>query len=318
MEKQAFKKIKEWKEGFAIKLDQVLQERQFITQRPDNKTKVKREEHISIPSPPTPPCLHSAFSPPSYPSHTTPPEATFRVDAYQQLIEELRGVSATSITMMKNGYDTGSTILKEIKKQRKDNKGLDEKKKILEDLSSWHKKETGRIAKDLYMCSGSDVRNVKKILAALKETIDDIFITTIKRVPQGNQDDFVISSSSNKNSAEDLEQRGNTDTKHQEMLLKWQVKTAQEERDRLFLENITLKTEVADLQNQLKGAFEMITELTSLKQDQMEVVYGHHACANFEKYIKTVNPQETIGCFEEYTRNLLLNRSEGNNHDILL
>lgn len=318
MEKQAFKKIKEWKEGFSIKLDQVLQQRQLITQRPDNKTKVKREEHISIPSPPTPPCLHDAFlSPPSYtpsyPSHTTPPfkpaEGTFRVDAHQQLIEELRGVSATSITRMSNGYDKGSTILKEIKKHRKANRGLNEKKKIMEELSFWHKKETGRIAKDLFTSGGSDAGNVKKILAALKETVDDIFIATIQRV----QGDFVISSSSNNNSAEDLEQQGNTHTKHQEMLLKWQIKTAQEERDRLFLENITLKTEVADLQKQLKGAFKMIAALTSLEH----VLYGHCARANLEKYIKAENFQETIGCLEEYTRNLLLN-SDGNNHDILL
>lgn len=318
MEKQAFKKIKEWKEGFSIKLDQVLQQRQLITQRPDNKTKVKREEHISIPSPPTPPCLHDAFlSPPSYPSHTTTPfkpaEATFRVDTHQQLIEELRGVSETSITRMSNGYDKGSTILKEIKKHRKANKGFNEKKKIMEELSSWHKKETGRIAKDLFTSSGSDAGNVTKILAALKETVDDIFIATIQRV----QGDFVISSSSNENSAEDLEQQGNTDTKHQDMLLKWQIKTAQEERDRLFLENITLKTEVADLQNQLKEAFKMIAELTSLEHDRMEVLYGHCARANLEKYIKAENFQETIGCLEEYTRNLLLN-SDGNNHDILL
>ena len=292
MEKQAFKKIKEWKEGFAIKLDQVLQQRQLLTRCPDKKAEANNDSCTSDYSP--------SFSPPSkdgsYHTFPTPPNTTkpkpvqdTRDHYNRQLVMELKEVSEMSIKDMSDGCDRGSIILKQIKKQRKYSEGLDKNKKLMDDLSSWHKQETGRITSDLSTCT-SDAQSVKQLLASLKETFDDIFVTTIQRVS-----DLVISSSS-KNRARPEQ---TSDTLNQEVSLRWQIKNTQEERDRLFLENISLRKEMDDLKNRLAEASKGTAELTSLKLDAVEVCSPNEQ-TNIVNCVTIEEVQKAIGSLKEY------------------
>lgn len=296
LEKQAFMKIREWKEGFAIKLDQVLQQRQC----PDNKAKsISKDDGVTDWSLPALPSNEDdSYTIPSSP-HTTKPKAApedFGQDTQKQLLTELRGVSEMSVRGMSdmNGCDTGSRILQQIKKQRKHGKGLGENKKLMEDLSSWHRLETGRITNDLCSCT-SDSQDVKRLLASLKETIDAIFVTTIQRVS-----DFVVSSSSTENN---INTERSYDALNQKALLKWQLKNTQGERDSLFLENISLKKEIADLRSQLAEVSERNVELTSRKGDAVKLsCLSEHTdignCVRIEEIQKAIDRLKECAGYE--------------------
>ena len=282
LEKQAFKKIKEWKEGFAIKLDQVLQQRQRFLRCPDNKVNANNVYCIADPS------SHNIPSPPRS-TKPEPASATLRQNTQKQLVMEFRGVSEMSMAGKSDMDDceTGSMILQEIKKQQKHSKGLEENKKLMEDLSLWHKHETGRIASDLRSCA-TDSQNVKRLLASLKETVDAIFVNTMQRVS-----DFSISSTVNAEHAYHPLQ--------QEALLRWQIKNTQEERDRLFLQNISLRKEIAELKSRFAGVSKEELELTSVRSDRVELnsVLEH---SDFEAdFARIEEVQRVINCLKEYT-----------------
>ena len=249
LEKEAFRKIKEWKEGFAIRLDQVLKQRQL--QDNDNAEKSHGDKCANISIQQVVPCQE-------YIIQSVPKSLKLRQDPKQQVLIELRGVSEISVRGMgnSNGGETGSRILQEIKKQRRNSKSLGEKN-LIEDLSSWHRQETGRITSEL--CSyTSDVQYVRELLCSLKETIDTIFTTTLQRV-----DDFE-SGSTEENSARQEHARG---TYNEEALLKNKMQIVEEERDRLLVENGSLKKQITELRSKLDQAQDGMMNLTSLKSN---------------------------------------------------
>lgn len=257
LEKEAFRKIKEWKEGFAIRLDQVLKQRQLHTQDNDNTEKTHGDQRANVSIQQDLPCKEYTIQ--SRPNSLKP-----RQDPKKQVLIELRGVSEISVRGMcdSSGCETGSRILQEIKKQRRNSKGLGENNNFMEDLSSWHRQETGRITSEL--CSyTSDVQHVRGLLCSLKETIDTIFTTTMQRV-----DDFVSSSTVENNAR--LEHA--RDTCNEAALLRNQIKRVEEERDRLFMENGCLKKQIAELRSKLDQAQKGTMNLTSMKSDFVEFV----------------------------------------------
>lgn len=268
LEKEAFRKIKEWKEGFAIRLDQVLKQRQFHTQDNDNTEKSHRDKcanqnndnadkshgdkctNVSAIQQDLP-CQEFTIQP-------VPKSLKPRQDPKQQVLIELRGVSEISVRGIGNssGCETGSRILQEIKKQRRNSKRLGEKN-LIEDLSSWHRLETGRITSELrsYM---SDVQHVRGLLCSLKETIDTIFTATMQRV------DDLVSSSTAENNARQENARG---AYNEAALLKNKIQRVEEERDRLVMENGSLKKQIAELRNKLDQVQKGRMNLTSIKSD---------------------------------------------------
>ena len=251
LEKEAFRKIKEWKEGFAIRLDQVLKQRQLHPQDNDKAEKSHGDKCADVSIQQVLPCQE-------YIIHSVPKSLKLREDLKQQVLIELRGVSEISVRSMgnSNGGETGSKILQEIKKQRRNSKRPGDKN-LIEDLSSWHQQETGRITKEL--CSyTANVQYVRGLLSSLKETIDTIFTTTMQRV-----DDFV-SSSTAEHSASPEKARG---TCNEEVLLKNKIQIVEEERQRLFMENGNLKKQIAELRRKLNQAQDGKMNLTSTKSD---------------------------------------------------
>ena len=248
VEKEAFRKIKEWKDEFAIRLDQVLKQRQVHNQDNDNAVKSQRHNCAQEDAP----CKEYAVQSVSKPLKT-------QQDPKQQILIELRGFSESSVSGMGNSSDceTGSRILQEIKKQRRNSKRLDEKH-LMENLSSWHRQETGRITSEL--CSyTSDVQHIRGLLYSLKETIDTIFTTTMQRV-----DDF-ISSSTVENDSTRLEHA--QASCNEAVLLKNQIKRVEEERDRLLMENGSLNKQIAQLRSKLEQEHKGTVNLTSMKSD---------------------------------------------------
>ena len=335
LEKQAFKKIKEWKEGFALQLDQVLQQHQFISQHPDNKAKVNKTNFTSESPCPAPRFDVNSETIPSPPQPTKlkPAPQVLEQDAQGQLITELRGLSEMSVSSMNDVSDSdrGSRILQEIKKKRKHSKELGENnktmedsgykketrrrannlsstsdsydvkgalnphykhskgigadEKLMEDLSSWHKQETGKIVNDL--CSNTaDSREVTGLLTSLKETIDAIFITTIQRASECAG----VSSTSKENNV-------NTDHEYdapdQEALLK-QIKNTQEERDSLYLQNITLQNEIDDLKSLLAEVSEK-----KLGGDTVDLTSIHEQTA-LESFVRIEEVQRVINRLKEF------------------
>ncbi|XP_078347751.1 uncharacterized protein LOC144632872 isoform X1 [Oculina patagonica] len=266
LEKEAFKKIKQWKEGFAVRLDQVLKQRQIHTQGNDNTEKTHRDKFANVSFQPGHPfkeyTIHSF-------SNTSKPQ-----DVQIQLLTELRGVSEISLRGLggTSGCDTGSRILKEIKKQRRSSKGLGENKKIMDDLSSWHRKETGRITSDLSSYT-SDVQHVRGLLCSLKETIDTIFSTTLQRVGD------LVNSSTMKNNSHMEHAPG---THEEDVLLRSQIKRVEDERDRLFMENDSLKKQIADLRSMLhevqKGHEPDFQEMEERMAINNESTSGRESC----------------------------------------
>lgn len=127
---------------------------------------------------------------------------------------------------------------------------------MIEDLSSWHRLETGRITSELrsYM---SDVQHVRGLLCSLKETIDTIFTATMQRV------DDLVSSSTAENNARQENVRG---AYNEAALLKNKTQRVEEERDRLVMENGSLKKQIAELRNKLDQAQKGRMNLTSIKK----------------------------------------------------
>lgn len=331
LEKQAFKKIKEWKKGFALQLDQVLQQHQFISQHSDNKANVNKAYFTSDSPCPAPHFDVNSQTIPS-PPHATklkPAPQALEQDAQGQLITELRGLSEMSVSGMNDvsNADKGSRILQEIKKKRKHSKlgenkkmmedcwhkketrrstddlsstsdshdvnralkhckhrkGLGADEKLIEDLSSWHKQETGKIANDL--CSNtSDSQEVTRLLTSLKETIDAIFITTIQRASE-----FVgVSSTSKEN---------NLNTDHDspdQAALLMQIKNTQEERDSLHLQNITLQNEIVDLKSRLAEASE-----EKVGGDAVDL-NSIHEQTGLESYVRIQEVQRVISRLKEF------------------
>ena len=213
-------------------------------------------------------------------------------DVQRELLIELQGVSEISVRGMgdSNGCDTGSRILQEIKKQRRSSKGLGENKEMMEDLSSWHRQETGRITSDLIMSPVTpDVQSVRGLLSSLKETIDTIFTTTLLRV-----DDLIRSSTKVNNSC--IEPTNGT--YHEETLLRSQIKRVTEERDRLKMENGSLKRQVADLQRIFDKVQKGTVNLTATKSYDFVEFAGNNKMDNVEHYRTTEYVQEMVGIKE--------------------
>ena len=252
LEKEAFRKIKEWKEGFATRLEQVLKQRQLHTQDNDNTEKSNGDK-----------CANSLSIEQDVPRKECTVQSVCkslkpRQDPKQQILIELRGVSEISVRGMSNssGCETGSRILQEIKKQRRNSKRLGEES-VIENLSSWHRQETGRIIGELRSYA-SGVQYFRGLLYSLKETIDTIFTTTMQRV-----DDFVRSSTAENNAR--LEQtRG---TCNEIALLKNQIKRMEKERDWLLMETRSLNKQIAELRSKLEQTQKGTMNLTSMKSD---------------------------------------------------
>ena len=245
LEKEAFRKIKEWKEGFAVRLDQVLKQRQFHTQDNDITEKSHGDKCANVSMQQDLPCKEYAIQ--SVPKSLKPQQ-----DPKQQVLIELRGLSEILVGGMGNssGCEPGSRILQEIKKQRRNSKRLGEKN-LIEDLSSWHRQETGRITSELRSYT-SDVQHVRGLLCSLRETIDTIFTTTMQRI-----DDFVSST---------VDDRAGMCK--EAALLKNKIQSVEEERERLLMENGSLKKQLAELRNKLDPqAQKGRRNLTSIKSD---------------------------------------------------
>jgi len=252
LEKEAFKRIKEWKEGFAIRLDQVLKQRQIHTQDNDNTEISHGVECANVAA------IQQDLPCQEYTSQSVPKSLKPQQDPKQRVLIELRGISEiiSSVRGMGNssGCETGSRILQEIKKQRRNSKRRGEKN-LMEDLSSWHQLETGRITSELRSCT-SNVQHVRGLLCSLKETIDTIFTTTMQRV-----DDFVSSSIVENNTGQE-NARGAC---HEATLLKNKIQRVEEERDRLLMANGSLKKQIAELRDKLDQAQKGRMNFTSIK-----------------------------------------------------
>ena len=270
------------------------------------------------------------------PPHTTnkPAPQALEQDAQEQLITELRGLSEMSVSGMNDvsNADKGSRILQEIKKKRKHSK-LGENKKIMEDwwhkketrrstdddlsstshshdvkralkqckhskglgadeklmgdLSSWHKQETGKIVNDL--CSNtSDSQEVTRLLISLKETIDAIFITTIQRASK-----FVgVSSTSRENN---VNRDHEYDSPDQKALL-MQIKNTEEERDSLYLQNVTLQNEVVNLKSRLAKVSE-----EKVRGDPVDL-NSIHEQTDLESYVRIQEVKRVISRLKEFAR----------------
>ena len=180
--------------------------------------------------------------------------------------------------------DTGKRILQEIKKQRNSCKGLGENKEIMDDLSSRHRQETRRITSDLRSHT-PDIRHVRGLLCSLKETIDTIFTTTLHRVGDN------ANNSTMKNSSRTEHAPG---TFHEEARLRSQIKRVQEERDRLFMENGSLKQQVADLRSMLDEVQKDTKNLTSTESDDLVEFVGVNILDNVKHYLSIDDLQKMI------------------------
>lgn len=294
LEKQAFKRIKEWKEGFSIKLDHVLKQRQHHMQDLGNPEKTNGGKCATGSFQPAPPCKEYTIQ--SF-SNTSKPifkyVSSVVQDPRKQLLIELRGVSEISYGSMgdSSGCDTGSMILHEIKKQRRSSKGRGENKKLMEDLSSWHRQEAGRITSDMWSYT-SDVQDVKRLLSTLKETVDTIFTTTIQKLG-----DFANGSTMENNSRTEY----GPGTLHEEALLRYQITSMKEDRDRLFMENSSLKKQIGDLRNRLDEVQKDAMNLTSIESDftefdSLEKLY------KVENYVGIEDVQKAINRIKEYVQ----------------
>ena len=264
LEKQAFSKIKEWKEGFAIRLDEVLKQRQLHKRNVNNTEKTKEDECATASLQPVPPSEgYSVNYTPNTPKNSqvkhVPP---INKDPQKQVLLELTRVSEISVrnTGDLSGYDTGSKILQEIKKQRRNSNEFGNHK-LMEELSSWHIGQSEKITNDLFTNS-SDVKDVRLLLSSLKETIDAIFINTIQRVTA-----FDDSSETDRSPS-----RGNDfDKINEKALLRSDINNVKEERDRLFAENISLRKQIEDFQRRLDKLQTVAINLASVENDLMKL-----------------------------------------------
>ena len=284
-EKQAFNKIKEWKEGFSLQLNQILQQRQSSLQVPAKNTKNKLDIRVS-----TSYChdyLQEAipYEKPTtspLPARKSPPEKQALAHNMQhRIISELRALSQVSMKSKEGSQNSneGKLILQEIKRQRGQVKCVHDDNDLKEEIESLEKQESQRI---FHPWSKSDTN--KDIDSFQKETalkrnrevgmkIDnkqdlpstDALCTTHSQASESQVKEVLYSLrktidtifTSTIQRISDLmvitgssESYSEFNSQHCDQLLK-KMEVAKEERDSLCLENINLKKEISDLKRQL-------------------------------------------------------------------
>ncbi|XP_068716972.1 uncharacterized protein [Montipora capricornis] len=298
LEKQAFNKIKEWKEGFAIQLDQVLQQRQNLSQQLQNQGNKYVVDYYSpvycgddVKGQTTPSPLSTRKSMSS--------KQAFAQNLQHRLITELRGLSQMSVIDNKGipDADKGSKILQEIKKQREKFRDVDENKKLKDELRSLQIQNTQRIAHDMHL-DASDTKDNKPSLQQYnynrkcdekkgmmenkhgRLNVDDDFCagshTSDSQVAQvlsslrqtidtifistiQRISDLMVKSTSS-------ETHSDNDTLPCDDLLR-KIENTKEERDSLYLQNMNLKKEIFDLKRRLADFHEEKVEQISTTFD---------------------------------------------------
>ena len=285
-EKQAFNKIKEWREGFSVQLDKILQQRQSLLQLPAKNAKNKLDMRVStsychdylqeaIPNekPTTSPL----------PARKSPPEKQALAHNMQhRIISELRALSQVSMKTKEGSQNSnkGKIILQEIKRRRGQVKCVHDDNDFIEEIKSLEKQESHRI---FHPWSKSDTN--KDINSFQKETalkrnrevdmkIDnkqnlsrtDVLCTTHSQASESQVKEVLYSLrktidtifTSTIQRINDLmmitgssESYSEFNSQHCDQLLLRKMEVAKEERDSLCLENMNLKKEISDLKRQL-------------------------------------------------------------------
>ena len=284
-EKQAFNKIKVWRERFSVQLDKILQQRQGLSQLPDKNTKNKLDMKVS-PSH-NHDCRQEA-TPNKKPTTSLParkslPEKQATAHNMQhRLISELRAFSQVSVKSKEGSQNSnkGKIILQEIKRQRGQVKCVHDDNDLKEEIESLEKQESQRI---FHPWSKSDTN--KDIDSFQKETalkrnrevgmkIDnkqdlsstDALCTTHSQASESQVKEVLYSLrktidtifTSTIQRISDLmvitgssESYSEFSSQHCDQLLLRKMEVAKEERDNLCLENMNLKKEISDLKRQL-------------------------------------------------------------------
>ena len=285
-EKQAFNKIKEWREGFSVQLDKILQQRQSLLQLPAKNAKNKLDMRVStsychdylqeaIPNekPTTSPL----------PARKSPPEKQALAHNMQhRIISELRALSQVSMKTKEGSQNSnkGKIILQEIKRRRGQVKCVHDDNDFIEEIKSLEKQESHRI---FHPWSKSDTN--KDINSFQKETalkrnrevdmkIDnkqnlsrtDVLCTTHSQASESQVKEVLYSlrktidtifTSTIQRINELMMITGSSESysefnsQHCDQLLLRKMEVAKEERDSLCLENMNLKKEISDLKRQL-------------------------------------------------------------------
>ena len=284
-EKQAFNKIKVWRERFSVQLDKILQQRQGLSQLPDKNTKNKLDMKVSTSHHHD--CRQEAtpYKKPttSLPARKSLPEKQATAHNMQhRLISELRAFSQVSVKSKEGSQNSnkGKIILQEIKRQRGQVKCVHDDNDLKEEIESLEKQESQRI---FHPWSKSDTN--KDIDSFQKETalkrnrevgmkIDnkqnlsstDALSTTYSQASESQVKEVLYSLrktidtifTSTIQRISDLmvitgssESYSEISSQHYDQLLLRKMEVAKEERDNLCLENMNLKKEISDLKRQL-------------------------------------------------------------------
>ena len=285
-EKQAFNKIKVWRERFSVQLDKILQQRQGLSQAPDKNTKNKLDMRVSTSHRNDCPQEAKPNKKPTtspLPARKSLPEKQALAHNMQhRVISELRAFSQVSVKSKEGSQNSnkGRIILQEIKRRRGQVKCVNDDDDVKEEIESLEKQESQRI---FHPCSKSDTN--KDIDLFQKETalkrnrevgmkIDnkqnlsrtDVLCTTHSQASESQVKEALYSLrktidtifTSTIQRISDLmvitgssESYSEFNSQHCDQLLLRKMEVAKEERDSLCLENMNLKKEISDLKRQL-------------------------------------------------------------------
>ena len=284
-EKQAFNKIKEWKEGFSLQLNQILQQRQSSLQVPAKNTKNKLDIRVSTSYchdylQEAIPCEKPTTSP--LPARKSPPEKQALAHNMQhRIISELRALSQVSMKSKEGSQNSneGKLILQEIKRQRGQVKCVHDDNDFKEEIESLEKQESHRIFNPWSKSdTNKDINSLQKETALKRNrevdmkkdnkkdlSSTDVLCTTHSQASESQVKEVLYSLrktidtmfTSTIQRISDLmvitgssESYSEFNSQHCDQLLK-KMEVAKEERDSLCLENINLKKEISDLKRQL-------------------------------------------------------------------
>ena len=304
-EKQAFNKIKEWKQTFSIQLDQILQQRQGLSQLPVKNTKNKPDMRVSTSQ------YHDGIEANTNQKPTTshllatkslPEKQALAHNMQHRVISELRAFSQMSVKSKEGSQisSQGKIILQEIKRQRAQIKCVHDENDLKVEIKSLEKQESHIIFHDLGSTSDTtkDINSFqqhtqlkcKKEVDMKIENKQNVSSTAVLCTthPHSSESqvkevlyslrktiDTIFTSTIQRMS--DLmmitgssESYPEFNSQHCDQLLR-KMEVAKEERDSLCLENMNLKREISDLKRQLaKTLDERVGEIPIKRVDSLE------------------------------------------------
>ena len=217
----------------------------------ENTRKTGQDKCIpeSTPSPPPYTDLHPSSSPPR---NVTPASVSFPGIINSRTILELRGASDASTidfgSEVPDSSGSANRIVSEMKKIRGKCKKQVQNTKLIEHLESWHKQETKRITDNVDSWNSleheektvnSREHNVQRLLTSLRESIDAILLATTNKVA-------ALINSEHRPHETNINETPTTFPR--EALFRWRIKTVEDERDSLYMENVALKERITQLE----------------------------------------------------------------------